>query len=473
MHGSPQPRSTASCLLALALVACEGRPAAQPGAQPGASATASPPAGPEASPVTTPAPPAPPPATATPSPADAKVAPTPPAPTLPTPAPDATFDGPTALVALEGGALVVWSRHDAEAGKSDLLVASLDERGVPVGEARLLRRTSGEVLDVSASRKGGDVWIAWLSLLAADPRPRALVAAARLASDLSSVSSPITLNQFSEGDILDWPGGAMLRALALADGEGVIAARSRKAECTDTVEGHPTTCPGFDLFWVRPDDTFTLAGHFGADGGDPGLGSLVDVGTGVLFDVWAWHGGPTFASAFASRGQPIGEPPFPLLDCRPPFSRGWTGAELVTLCPADYADEGERCVVDGVPAEEETCARLSVVRPGGKRSPAPPLTSQKERCHDGHPVVEVAHAKGKLRLDPQRPGASLDLDLGEWTGRFLLSATNNGVGARRRCEPGGELVADGEFDLRPLLLAPTQALRHVPARKAGPGDATP
>lgn len=473
MSAAPSRPGTSRVALALALIGCQGTsPSERSPTAASAPTTAPPPASEPLAPThaTTPAAPAAPASPAAPAP-DSPAAPA----SLASPdspaaaAPDSPpFDGPLSATALDGGALLVWSVHDADANQSHLLAALLDARGAPVGEPRVLRRTTGEVLDLAVHRRGDHVWLAWLSLLATDPRPRALVAAAQVDPDLASIAAPITLGQFSDDSLDAWPGRPMVRLLALPEGQAVVVAAGAPVECVDSVEERPARCPGFDLFHLRADGTSTLAGRFGPDGGDPGLGALVDIGDGVVVDAWAWHGGPTFASAYLPHGGALAPSPLPLATCRPPFERAFTGAELVTLCPADYAADGERCVLDGEAAEEGMCARVAIAR-AGKRSgaSAPPLTSRRRRCHAGHPVLEVTWKGGRLLVDPLAPGASADLDLGVWTGQRALYVAD-GAGERWRCD-GDELVIDAPLDLGPLLRADPAPLRRVPARKAPAG----
>lgn len=410
--------------------------------------------------------------------APASSAPASPAPASPAPAgaqpepPVSTATpGPVAVTALADGALVVWSRHDFEAERSELLVLLLDELGQPREEPRLLRRTSGEVLDLAVSRKEGQAWVAWVALLGSEPRPRGLLAAMMVAPDLSMALPPITLGQFSTPNFLNWPGRDMVRVLALAGDEAVVAGVGADARCTDIVDGRDTKCPGFELHWLRPDGTSTRAAHFGADGGDPGVGSLIDVGTGALLDVWAWHGGPTFASSYAPYGRESTPAPFRLITCRPPFSRAWTGAELVTLCASDYLAEGERCpLLDA--AEPDLCPRIHAVRTGdvvvtrtrGASDKRPALTSERVFCRGGRPVKEVAWAGGKLLLDPQRAGASLDEGLGAWTGSRALRLGEAEALERWKCE-GDALVADAAGPTRLPLDFSSKRLKAVPTRE--------
>ena len=327
-----------------------------------------------------------------------------------------------------------------------------------------MRTTSGEVVAIAVHRRDGDAWTAWLARVADDPRPRNLVAAVRIAADLSAMTAPITLGQFVGGEEL---GAAEIRVLDLADGGAAVGTPGGSAQCIDAAEGGDTKCPGFDLFWVRTDGKFERAAHFGADGGDAALGSLVDLGTGVWLDAWAWHGGATYGDAFARYGASASVPPVSLPICRPPYRRGFTGTEVVTLCDDDYAEEGERCPL---PGDEGTCARVHAVRLDGelvtpKAAPksGAPVVAQTQRCEDGHPVLEVRWQDGKLILDPQRAGASLDVDLGVWTGKHALTFPGGGR-ERWTCTEKGELVLEERIAAELPFAHPSAGLRRVPGK---------
>ncbi|MBL9104175.1 MAG: hypothetical protein JNL82_24730 [Myxococcales bacterium] len=396
-----------------------------------------------------------------------------PPPELDAPADDVSYTpGPLAATAVDGGVLVVWSRHDAAAGKSEVLALLLDEQGRVAGSPRLVRRTSGQILDLAVHRRDGAAWLAWFSLLADAPRARGLVAAMSLAADLSSVRPPITLGQFSDESILAWPERDLLRVLDLAGGAAAVAAAGPSAECIDIVTDRPSKCPAFNLFWAHEDGTFVKAAHQGADGGDPGINSFIDIGTGVILDTFAWHGGATFSTLHAAYEQPASDLPLALPDCRPPFARGFTGDAIVTLCPDDYAADDEKCTHNGAPVEEGTCPHVHAVGPGGKPvSPAGKtpdrlvaLVTQKTRCVDGRPVVEVAWRGGPpLRLDPLAPGASLDLvaELGLWTGRHAVKISGDGARERWTCTKAAFTLAEALTDEFPLD-PPARDLKAVP-----------
>ncbi|MCY1011441.1 hypothetical protein OV079_38955 [Nannocystis pusilla] len=61
-------------------------------------------------------------------------------------------------------------------------------------------------------------------------------------------------------------------------------------------------------------------------------------------------------------------------------------------------------------------------------------------------MLDVAWDGGSRRLDPQAPGAALDLrrELGVWTGEYGVQIAEDGQITRYRCEPDERLAADPE-----------------------------
>lgn len=375
-------------------------------------------------------------------------------PVTPPVAAPAKYSGPIAATGVDAGVMVVWARaSDDAAGGSEIAGLLLDARGIEVGAPRVIHRAQDEVVALAADRRDGDAWVAWVreGEDAEAEKAWSEIGAVTVAADLSKVGQAIALRRFDGHALLEWGSEAAVRVVDRADGGAAVAAGGGGATCKDKVRGRgQVPCPGFDLFRVKADGEFERARHFGVEGGQPELGSLVDVGVGVMFDVWAWRGGLTTAQVFARDGKAAGEPPFALPRCRPPLSRGWTGAEFVTLCPGDDAAEGERCPE---PGEEGLCARVHAVRLDGSRvTPSVvPVTSQVRRCQDGRPVVEVAWEGGRLQIDPRQTRGSLALDVGVWTGSHAIAVARDGGRERWGCTPDGEFVL--EERLAPLALA--------------------
>lgn len=119
----------------------------------------------------------------------------------------------------------------------------------------------------------------------------------------------------------------------------------------------------------------------------------------------------------------------------------WTGDSLVTICPADTWDAKDgRCPTSS--PIEGTCPRVTVLRPDGGvvvGAPEHAFTRALEtRCEAGHPVLDVVHAGGRVRLDPAQAGASIPR-LAGWTGSAWLEIDDESKLTRRTCSADGKL----------------------------------
>lgn len=367
----------------------------------------------------------------------------------PKPAVSSGFDpGPHALTAVDDGALLVWSRHDATSDRSELLAVLLDADARVQGQPRLVRRTSGRLLGLDVHHRDGAAWLTWLAQFTdrnsnGRPPSRALVAAMQLEPDLSASRSPITLDRFVDAGLEAWPDRTYVRALDLADGDALVIAATAASDCEDTFSGTPSKCPAFNASWVRQDGASSLAKKLAIDGGEPAMGSLVDTGTAIVFNLWAWHGGAMFTHLYAPYHAPATDPPFPLHDCRPPFTRSWTGNELVTICRDHYTEQTEACTLNGVPAEPGTC---TLVHTTVTTRAAVPLLEEKTLCVDGRPVTDLRWKDGALRLDP-----TVDRERGVWTGKYAVKLTADRVRELWTCNDIGEFVqADPPDDQLPF-----------------------
>ena len=186
----------------------------------------------------------------------------------------------------------------------------------------------------------------------------------------------------------------------------------------------------------------------------------------MLFDTWAWHGGATFSTMFAAYDQPVSPAPFEVVHCRPPFTRLWSGSELVTLCPNDFAEDGQQCQHNGVAEAEGECQRIHVTAPGPiKPSPIAMMTFRKQRCINRKPVLELRWPGGKRILDVQAPGASFDDLVGVWTGSHDITVNPDGTRERWNCgkrelelDEYDDRDRDIEFPLDPQDPRPLPAL---------------
>ncbi|MCY0988573.1 hypothetical protein OV203_15680 [Nannocystis sp. ILAH1] len=372
------------------------------------------------------------------------------------PPPDAATPGPLDYAASLTGVLVVWSRHDGET--SEIVAQQLDPRGSPLAPPRHVLRTEGEIVDLAVSTAKGHAWLAYVAEIEA---PSGLLGAAVLAPDLS-VTGARVLDRFTADALSAW-GGDRVRVLALAPDDAVIAAIGAPVQCRDRVVGGTRACPGYHLYTMRGGDfKDNHVAEVGVDGGQSDMGALVDVGAGVLLDVWAWHGGPSHADLYLPRGATkAATPKFRRVRCRPPFRRGFDGEALVSWCAGDDAGLDERCRLSDDPAARCTQLHLvtlkdRVLTPRSAPQGAP-LTALTLRCSAGRPVLDVAWDGGSRRLDPQAPGAALDLrpELGVWTGEYGVQIAEDGQITRYRCQPDERLE---QGPVAPLdLAAPASA----------------
>ncbi|WAS93697.1 hypothetical protein [Nannocystis punicea] len=374
------------------------------------------------------------------------------------PAPNFT-SGPLDYAASATGVLVVWSRHDGEA--SEIVAQRLDPRGRPLGAPRLVLRTEGEIVDLALGTANGGTWIAHVAALGSEP-PSGQLGVVALTDDLS-VTSARVLDRFTAEALLAWD-SSRVRALALGPDTAVVASLGAPVPCRDRVVGGTRPCPGYHLFAIRSDG-FERVGQVGVDGGQSSMGALVDLGAGILVDVWAWHGGPSHADLYLPRGAAAtSTPKFRRVPCRPPIRRGFDGEALVSWCAGDDAGIDELCRLSDDDATA-ACARVHRVTLADrlltprKEPLGPPLTARSPRCSGGRPVLDLAWQGGSLRLDPQAPGADLDLrpELGVWTGEYGLQIAGGGQISRLRCEPDDRLTRDPEPAAPLDLLAPATA----------------
>ncbi|MDC0670145.1 hypothetical protein [Nannocystis radixulma] len=399
------------------------------------------------------------------------LAPPPAAASTPAPAivPDAFQLGPLDYAASSTGILLAWSRQrDDDA--SEIVVQSLDRRGVPQGGPRLVHRSDGEIVDLALSTASGGAWIAYVAELEFEP-PTGIVGAVALADDLSAISAPLVLDRFSHHALVAWD-SERVRVQALGRDSAIVAALGAPVACRDRVRGGERPCPGYHLYEI--DGTaFLEVAQVGVDGGQSDMGALIDVGAGHLLDVWAWHGGPSHAGIYLPRAaSKAAAPKFRRIDCRPPIRRGFDGAALVTFCADDLSDLDVRCHLVGDPGDDDACDRFHAVDLADRvltprqQPQGPAITSQQLRCHDGHPVLDIAWKGGQRRLDPQAPRAALDLrsEMGVWTGELGVRIAADGRIDRFRCEED-RLVESTEPGAPASVDLAAAALGPVPARE--------
>jgi len=369
----------------------------------------------------------------------------PPVPASPRPGPPPVTDEPATFqpgsldyAASSTGVLLAWSRHDGE--RSEILAQTLDPRGLPRGRPQLVLRSDGEIVDLAVSTAGGGAWIAYVAQLEFEP-PSGLVGAVALADDLSATAAPLVLDRFTHQALVAWD-SERVRVHALGPAAAIVAALGAAVPCSDRVVGGERACPGYHMFTIDGAAVARVA-EIGVDGGQSDMGALVDVGAGHLLDVWAWHGGPSHADIYLPRGATAaGKPKFRRVPCRPPIRRGFDGSALVSFCTDDAGDLVERCRLGGEPGGDGMCDRFHAVDLGDrvltprKSADGVEVTARQWRCQAGHPVLDIQWSGGQRRLDPQAPGAALDLrpEVGVWTGELGVRIGADGRITRFRCE---------------------------------------
>jgi len=315
---------------------------------------------------------------------------------------------PSATLKIATGSLQVWAVPAAEGKKSDIIGRVRDSAKKPVGAAHLLRHTSGRVVDLALVARDGNIYLAWVSIRAGDKGKsgNALVAVLRTNLDLSAASAPVTLEHGTkintqEDSLGDEKLGPKVRMIAPARG-GVVV--------TYFNSNNPWVAWSF---YVSPTLEPRRLGEVAADGGDGSFGGMLDLGSGVLVWTFAWSGGASWGQKFFPYVRGDKEPSLLLGDCRPPMEYYFNGTELITYCPSDYRQEGERCPIKDDSDDDDSddlCARMFVQRLDGtnltqsKNGATVPILKKKVVCQSGHWSRQLSWKGGSVLLDPELPG---------------------------------------------------------------------
>ena len=400
-------------------------------------------------------------------------------------------DGAATLVATAEGALWVRALQTGGARVVDLVATRLDADGVPVGDARLLRRTTGPVVTLSASVAGSHLWVAWLARpdgSTGDAPGRLLSAALHGRVDVTAVDEPVI---FEDVDVTraevpasfeGWP-WSVTRVFAQADGGALVIATSAPTRCPSPspVDGLPPTarpCAAWKEFRIAPDGTIAHTEHATLAPRET-LDAFVELPQGVLYaSSWGYERAATTLQ-WAPRVPTTAPPPFMgALDRQEGVALAWTGDGLAATgaLPSDHP-----AVTDAIAGRRfaRFDARGTIVTPRSTHRYRDEVSGFEDtvvawapydidplRCVGGHAVVTLRWRGGdggSLTLDPARPDQRFALDAWidsdalplppmadaaardarvrdlVWTGRALVGLVD-GTPIRWTCTPAGRLV---------------------------------
>ncbi len=341
------------------------------------------------------------------------------------PSPEKTgtsFPSPVALSHWKTGALAVY--EDGAEGSPALFAQALDRKGSRLsGGSTRIASDGAAAIDVDV--RDGHAWVVW------SPRDakKWTLRAARM-DGAASIQPPASIVDLSTATPMRDP---LVRVLALSDGGAFVLAAGPESAAGCMPTAHPpgtTACrgPSIDAFRLSPTGSVTKVFRHAFDGGFPlEVQGLVEANGWVVSMTNAWIGGPTFDAV----AVPLAGGALRMLGgtCRPPFQVAFTGSEVVSVCPADYAASGESC---SLPGDGLSCAR--VIRDVLGTPKPHTVVRHTQRCAAGRHTLEWFDADGATTtLDPEAPGASMRLDE-IWTGERLLSL-DAGTVVSRRCRP--------------------------------------
>lgn len=250
------------------------------------------------------------------------------------------------------------------------------------------------------------MYLAWAAIVGGENRKSesTLVAVLRTDRQLTTASAPVVLEHGTRMSAKESDRDGTLSGPSVelrTPAHGGAAVLYYNAERPETVW----------VSYVSPALEARPMGVVRADGGDGNFGGMLDLGSGVLIWTFAWRGGTSWGQKYFSYVRGEKEPMLTLVDCRPPMDYYFNGRELITYCPNDYRQDGERCPIDGF--EDGLCARMFVQQLDGKIITAGrtkgtvPVLKQKTICRDGRWLRELTWKGGSVTYDAAlpKPGA--------------------------------------------------------------------
>ena len=377
-------------------------------------------------------------------------------------------EDPWALAASPRGAL--WVRAVNREGQrvSEIVATVIGRDGQPVGEPKLVRRTTGPIRDVTVDAQGEHVWIAWHAVRSPEEgaREEHIVAGIHGNADLTEVGSPVTVTNFSYQPQPDAPytwSGPMARVFVRDDGGALLVSTGPRAVCVhgeDEEHSERVPCEGWNVSRLELDGSKRVRGEsLLCPVGLPQ--AFVRVPRGIAYLVQDDHIGTKFVAyteAFGAQAPDALPDDFSLWHYADAAMAYGDGA-LALRAHYTETETSDAPAADGVmvrggasPTPALQDAYRMPVMPGIRRSPL--------RCVDGHPVVRVGWARGPaagVAFDPTHAGTSLDLaawaDLRNlplpdgaenppddvvWAGEALVGVVGTAL-ARWTCAPNGAL----------------------------------
>lgn len=347
------------------------------------------------------------------------------------------------VVGIDHGAVELWA-ESSDDGATYLMGRARDANGQPTEPPRRLRKTSGSVFELVATRQRDGVWIAWASDLGASD---ILTAAMSVDAKLAHPRAPVTLTHAKLANVAGDSGHEVgtVRIAPQASGDGVLvatAAPSGEAPCVNDVPGERCTGPGWDVYAIATSGSKSRILHRFLDGGpNITIAALVDVGGSAFASAWAWNGGAVVDQALVevtATDAGAGHGSREIFETsRPPYTVDWTGRELVAHCPSAFWEEAKgRCPKPG--EDPSFCDQIAVASPSARGvAKLTPVVLMEELCKDGHPVISFdydpsASPRKNVRLEAKR-GAFVAQFVG-WTGAVLLGVDDDGSITRRACD---------------------------------------
>lgn len=387
---------------------------------------------------------------------------------------------PARLVDTGSGAVLVWASNQAASRKSELIARALDARGAFAGPPKLLRRTTGPVVDLDASARGESLWVGWIAVSEESPEEAAQAKQAQAAKNERKGKGKKRPRRMDKEEDFEGPEEGARKKYLIA------------ALRTDPALRHAEPPVTIDNFRSRQTDTIQERVMVGATdkGGAlvvaPGQPGKCDVQIGDTEDSKVPHPCDTFAEAviepdgkISYRGRqgrlephffPHSVTPIPggmvyaspageqerqdaILVGTADVPEAVTGIEYTRFGNFDLAWNGELLIAfDGTHiwpkrADGKAVAKLDKERDKEDPSGLPKLRSRSLRCVEGRPVLTLKWKGGQVELDPGRPGATRRLDgflekpSGAeegaqlvWAGESLLGLNKGGQLKRWRCE---------------------------------------